>query len=100
MYVNIANTRVYNENILSFPLITLFLTKTNPIKPDKNATIAPNITFKDISTFPISKIPAPNVTGRLIKNEYLTADFFVMPNIKAANKVAPLREIPGRIAKA
>src|SRR3989339_1340328 len=50
--------------------------------------------------FPISTIPAPNITGMLIKNENFIADFSSNPLSNPDEIVLPDLEIPGKIANA
>ncbi len=82
------------------PAITVFLTNNNPIKPKPKAAIEPRIILGLKETFVISKIPAPKVTGRLIKKEYFTASSLFIFIKSAANIVEPLLDNPGNMATA
>jgi len=51
-------------------------------------------------TLESSRRPAPRVTGRLKRNENLTASLLTIPTSKAPKMVKPLLDIPGTIAAA
>jgi hypothetical protein len=80
---------------------TSFLRSQSPNIPIRKARRDANRTVESGRlTLEISRMPAPKVTGRLRRNENLTASLLIIPMSRAPNIVRPLLDIPGAIAAA
>ena len=95
-----AKITIYIEKYFNFLPMTSFLSNHKPKIPTINAAKKPEIVNLFNSILLICSIPAPKVTGKLIRKEYFKASDLERPTSKAANKVIPLLEIPGNKAKA